>query len=73
MEIKIDQETLTLGNQELPRAELTESNKKYVHRIEALLHNISDLDMQRSELDLLVTAYGNTLEKSLNPVIEEVN
>ena len=73
MEIKIDKETLRLGDQELPRAQLTESNQKYVHRIEALLHNISDLDMQRSELDLLVTAYGNTLEKSLNPVIEEVN
>jgi len=73
MEIKIDQETLKLGDFAVSRAELTENNKKYVHRIEALLHNISDLDMQRSELELLLTAYGNTVEKSLNPVVEEVN
>ena len=73
MDIKIDKETLKLGDQEVARAELSDNNQKYVHRIEALLHSISDLDMQRSELDLLVTAYGNTLEKSLNPVVEEVN
>jgi hypothetical protein len=73
MDIKIDKETLKLGDQEVARAELSDNNQKYVHRIEALLHNISDLDMQRSELDLLVSAYGNTLKKSLNPVVEEVN
>ena len=73
MDIKIDKETLKLGDQEVARAELSDNNQKYVHRIEVLLHNISDLDMQRSELELLLTAYGNTLEKSLNPVVEEVN
>lgn len=73
MDIKIDKEKLTLGSQEVVRAELSDNNQKYVHRIEALLHNISDLDMQRSELELLLTAYGNTVEKSLNPVVEEVN
>ena len=73
MEIKIEKDTLILGGQELARSELSDNNQKYVHRIEALLHNISDLDMQRSELELLLTAYGNTVEKSLNPVVEEVN
>ncbi len=73
MEIKIEKDTLILGGQELARSELSDNNKKFVHRIESLLHNISDLDVQRSELELLVTAYGNTIEKSLNPVVEEVS
>ena len=73
MEIKIDQEKITLGEQEVMRAELTENNKNYVSRVEVLLKNMNELDMQRSELEVLLNAYSNTLSESLTPKTEEIN
>jgi len=73
MEIKIDQEKITLGEQVVMRAELTENNQNYVSRVEVLLKNMNDLDMQRSELEVLLNAYSNTLSESLTPKFEEVN
>ena len=73
MEIKIDQEKITLGDQVVMRAELTDNNKNYVSRVEVLLKNMNDLDMQRSELEVLLNAYSNTLSESLTPKFEEVN
>jgi len=45
----------------------------YVNRVEVLLKNMGELDLQRSELEVLLNAYSNTLEKSLAPQVEEVN
>ena len=73
MEIKIDQEKITLGEQEVMRAELTENNKNYVSRVEVLLKNMNELDIQRSELEVLLNAYTNTLTESLMPKTEEIN
>lgn len=73
MEIKIDQEKITLGEQVVMRAELSENNQNYVSRVEVLLKNMNDLDMQRSELEVLLNAYSNTLSESLTPKFEEVN
>ena len=73
MQIKIDSEKLTLGDQEILKADLSDNNRTYVNRVEVLLKNISELDLQRSELEVLLNAYSNTLEKSLTPEVEEVN
>jgi hypothetical protein len=73
MQIKIDSEKLTLGDREILKADLSDNNRTYVNRVEVLLKNMSELDLQRSELEVLLGAYSNTLEKSLAPEIEEVN
>ena len=73
MQIKIDSEKLTLGDQVIMKADLSDNNMTYVNRVEMLLKNISELDLQRSELEVLLNAYSNTLEKSLAPQVEEVN
>ena len=73
MQIKIDSEKLTLGDREILKADLSDNNRTYVNRVEVLLKNISELDLQRSELEVLLNAYSNTLEKSLTPEVEEVN
>ena len=73
MEIKIDQEKITLGEQEVMRADLSESNASYVNRAEALFKSLSDLEMQRSEMQVLLNAYTNTLTESLMPKTEEIN
>ena len=73
MQIKIDSEKLTLGDQEILKADLSDNNRTYVNRVEVLLKNMSELDLQRSELEVLLNAYRNTLEKSLAPQVEEVN
>ena len=73
MQIKIDSEKLTLGDREILKADLSDNNRIYVNRVEVLLKNMSELDLQRSELEVLLGAYSNTLEKSLAPEIEEVN
>ena len=73
MQIKIDSEKLTLGDREILKADLSDNNRTYVNRVEVLLKNMSELDLQRSELEVLLNAYSNTLEKSLAPEVEEVN
>lgn len=73
MQIKIDSEKLTLGDREILKADLSDNNRTYVNRVEVLLKNMSELDLQRSELEVLLNAYSNTLEKSLTPEVEEVN
>jgi len=73
MQIKIDSEKLTLGDQEILKADLSDNNRTYVNRVEVLLKNMSELDLQRSELEVLLNAYSNTLEKSLAAQVEEVN
>jgi len=73
MQIKIDSEKLTLGDREILKADLSDNNRTYVNRVEVLLKNMSELDLQRSELEVLLNAYSNTLEKSLTPEEEEVN
>ena len=73
MQIKIDSEKLTLGDREILKADLSDNNRTYVNRVEVLLKNMSELDLQRSELEVLLNAYSNTLEQSLAPQVEEVN
>jgi len=73
MQIKIDSEKLTLGDQVIMKADLSDNNMTYVNRVEMLLKNMSELDLQRSEIEVLLNAYSNTLEKSLAPQVEEVN
>ena len=73
MQIKIDSEKLTLGDREILKADLSDNNRTYVNRVEVLLKNMSELDLQRSELEVMLNAYSNTLEKSLTPEVEEVN
>jgi len=73
MEIKIDQEKITLGEQVVMRADLSESNTSYVNRAEALFKSLSDLEIQRSEMQVLLNAYTNTLTESLMPKTEEIN
>ena len=73
MQIKIDSEKLTLGDREILKADLSDNNRTYVNRVEVLLKNMGELDLQRSELEVLLNAYSNTLEKSLAPQVEEVN